>query len=82
MENNSVRVEEGTWKQISNNEDYMLQNNGNGLVLVKASGTETAPTDEGASFKLPSGGVITSAMLPGIIWVTAAKDSSLVTYAK
>lgn len=80
MVNSSTAVEEGTWVQVSNSEDYMLQNNGKGLVLVKASATE--PTDESASFKLPEGGVITSAMLPGVIWVTAAKDKSLVTYAK
>ena len=80
MVNDSTVVEEGTWVQISNDEDYMLQNNGNGLVLVKASASE--PTDESASFKVPTGGVVTSVMLSGVIWVSAAKDRSLVTYAK
>ena len=80
MENSSEKVTEGTWFEVVNDSYYMLQNNGANTVLVKAS--EEEPTNESGSFRLENGGVITSFMLTGRIWATAADKSSVITYAK
>lgn len=76
---NSSIVLTDAWVQISNDVDYMLQNNSNSYIYVTASAL--SPTSTANAFKLPAEGVVTSAMLKGIIWVTGSSGKQLVTYA-
>lgn len=68
------------WFKISDDEDYILQNKGEQVLLVKASATE--PVDSSASFEIDVDEVIGSTILSGVIWCKAAKKTTLVTYAK
>jgi hypothetical protein len=86
----SYNVELGTsWVQISDNEDYILQNVSTVIgnttameVLVKASDSE--PTSTSASLVLSYRDVISSNVLNGVIWARSADNTvtATVSYAK
>jgi hypothetical protein len=80
MVNNWETVTSTSWFQVSNNEDYLMQNRGVTNVIVKANATE--PTEDAGSFLLPPNGLVNSSILPGVIWVKADTDDTLVVYAK
>jgi len=72
-----------SWVQISNDEDYMLQNKStNGTkVLVKVSASE--PTDTVGAFELNGGDVVASTVLNGVVWAKAVGTGlATIAYAK
>lgn len=78
MVNYSGKAVKGVWILVSNNEAYVLQNKGNGKVVVKASNTE--PTSVAGGIELSNGNMITSNELVGKVWVTALGDDQLIAY--
>ena len=82
MTSEKLVLTESTWVRISNEEDYFFQNIGSEAILIKASaGT---PTDDNGSFILGNADVLSSTVLPGVIYAKGSNTNkdSLATLAK
>ena len=69
------------WVQISNNEDYVLQNKSTTRSVYVAA-SATMPSSIAIAIELESKDLITSSIMPGIIWARSAKGTATIVYAK
>ena len=68
------------WVKLSNNEDYIIQNKSSTLIYVAASAT--IPSSIDIAIELESKGVLTSSLMPGVIWAKAIKGIAPIVCAK
>lgn len=68
MVNTSITLVEDTWTLIASNVDYLAQNRSAEKILVKAMGSEVAPTNVEGAFEIVSGELIGSTILNGYIY--------------
>ena len=68
------------WVKLSNNEDYIIQNKSATLIYVAASAT--IPSSIDIAIELESKGVITSSLMPGVIWAKTIKGIAPIVCAK
>lgn len=79
MDNSSITLDQGTWVLISENVDYLAQNRSNDNIIVKAVGTETAPTTTDGAFEINPGELMGSTLLSGYVYAMCpTKTVSLV----
>ena len=68
------------WVKLSNNEDYIIQNKSSTLIYVAASAT--IPSSIDIAIELESKGVLTSFLMPGVIWAKTIKGTAAIVCAK
>ena len=68
------------WVKLSNNEDYIIQNKSSTLIYVAAS--DTIPSSIDIAIELESKGVLTSSLMPGVIWAKTIKGTAAIVCAK
>ena len=68
------------WVKLSNNEDYIIQNKSSTLIYVAASAT--IPSSVDIAIELESKGVLTSSLMPGVIWAKTIKGTAPIVRAK
>lgn len=68
------------WVKLSNNEDYIIQNKSSTLIYVAASAT--IPSSIDIAIELESKGVLTSSLMPGVIWAKTIKGTAAIVCAK
>ena len=68
------------WVKLSNNEAYIIQNKSSTLIYVAASAT--IPSSIDIAIELESKGVITSSLMPGVIWAKTIKGIAPIVCAK
>ena len=68
------------WVKLSNNEDYIIQNKSSAPIYVAASAT--IPSSIDIAIELESKGVLTSSLMPGVIWAKTIKGIAPIVCAK
>ena len=68
------------WVKLSNNQDYIIQNKSSTLIYVAASAT--IPSSIDIAIELESKCVLTSSLMPGVIWAKTIKGIAPIVCAK
>ena len=69
MQTYEVTVTNNGWTLIAENEDYFMQNIGNGKVRVKAG--DVVPADDLGAFVMDNGDVLSQILVTGTVWAKA-----------